>query len=70
MSSTEEVPQSHGGSLGGQMEPMMSEELYLLLLGWGGHCPELGARSMNLDHMLGRIFCVSHSDIYGKFKVP
>ena len=52
------------------MEPMMSEELYLLLLGWVGHCPELGARSMKLDHMLGRIFCVSHSDIYGKFKVP
>ena len=52
------------------MELMMSEELYLLLLGWGGHCPDLGARSMKLDHMLDRIFCISHSDIYEKFKVP
>lgn len=70
MSSIEEVHQSHGESLGGRMEPMMSEELYVLLLGWGGHCPDLGARSMKLDHMLDRIFCISHSDIYGKFKVP
>ena len=52
------------------MEPMMSEELYLLLLDWDRHCPDLGARSMKLDHTLDRIFCISHSDIYGKFTSP
>lgn len=70
MSSVEEVHQSDGKSLGGKVEPLVWEELHLLLLGWDGPCPDSQAGSTKLGHTLDRIFCISHSDIYGTFKVP